>query len=393
MSFASALNILQPTLPYYLALTRYGLLRINQHSVEFDPNPKAPALAIEMAKTVFMMGGSSCTESYVMSRTLAEGPKVFAFSDALTCEALENFDLSVATTDYLQPFPSVVIELPTDYTRKRVVPFEQGTHAPDFLIVRHEPEAGCVLITMHLTSHQVLTRLLKLDSTLTLEEMWQKAERIWASKDTSGMTPEEIVLGNALSKLALNVCLMATAYGIRCLGPVNPSHYERLKRQAKVARKRGRDQQEKAEMELRMTPVRYAFAQEATLYRREPGEVRTEGNETGGWTVSPHWRRGHWRSQACSPGRSERRRVAIPSVLVNGHLFAGSPADSWRRTGCSKGSKVSQAEDWKNGTAVSACLDAPLILRTSWTTFFGCALFSQGIHQLLEFPHAPGLFR
>ena len=84
-----------------------------------------------MAKAVFTMGASSCIESYVMSRMLAEGPKVFAF-DALTCEALENFDLSVSTADYLQPFPSVVIELPQDYTRKRVVPFEEGKPRPGF---------------------------------------------------------------------------------------------------------------------------------------------------------------------------------------------------------------------------------------------------------------------
>ena len=77
----------------------------------------------------------------------------------------------MSTADYLQPFPSVVIELPADYTRKRVVPFEEGKHAPDFLIVRHEPEAGCVLVTMHMTSGQVLTRLLKLDPAWTLEEV------------------------------------------------------------------------------------------------------------------------------------------------------------------------------------------------------------------------------
>jgi len=142
MSFASALNVLRPTLPYYIALTKYGLLGITKDRFEFDPNPAAPPIALEMAKAVFTMGASSCTESLVMSRTLAEGPKVFVFLDALTCEALENFDLSVSTADYLQPFPSVVIELPSDYTKKRVVPFEEGTHAPDFVIVRHEPEAG-----------------------------------------------------------------------------------------------------------------------------------------------------------------------------------------------------------------------------------------------------------
>src|SRR3984893_4957703 len=154
MSFANALNVLRPTLPYYIALTKYGLLRITDHSFEFNPHRDAPPLALEMAKAVFTMGASSCTESFVMSRTLAEGPKLFAFSDALTCEALENFDLSVSTADYLQPFPSVVIELPSDYTQKRVVPFEGGRHAPEFVIVRHEPQTGCVLLAMHMTSHQ-----------------------------------------------------------------------------------------------------------------------------------------------------------------------------------------------------------------------------------------------
>jgi hypothetical protein len=240
---------------------------------------------------------------------------------------LENFDLSVATSDYLQPFPSVVIELPAHYSRKRVVPFEEGRHAPDFLIVRHEVEAGCVLIAMHLTSHQVLTRLLKLDPACMLEETWARAKRIWADEGTLGMTPEEIVLGSALSKLALNVCLMATAYGVRCLGPTNPSHHERLKRYAKLARKRGR-QQEQAEIDVRTDPVRYAFAQEVTLYQKEAGEVHCSVNGSGGWTVSPHWRRGHWRSQVCGPGRVERKRIAIPAVLVNAHLFLGAPCDT-----------------------------------------------------------------
>ena len=76
------------------------------------------------------------------------------------------------------------------------MPFEAGNHAPEFMIVRHEPEAGCVLVTMHLTSHQVLTRLLKLDPAWTLEEMWDKGKRAWDAKDTLGMTPEETALGN-----------------------------------------------------------------------------------------------------------------------------------------------------------------------------------------------------
>src|SRR6202023_1219858 len=91
---------------------------------------------------------------------------------------------------------------------------------------------------------QVLTRLLKLDPAWSLEEMWAKGARSWDAKHTLGMTPEETVLGNVLSKLALNVCLMATAYGVRCLGPSNPSHYERLKRYVKVAAEKAREGEE-----------------------------------------------------------------------------------------------------------------------------------------------------
>jgi hypothetical protein len=106
------------------------------------------------------------------------------------------------------------------------------------------------MVAMHMTSHQVMTRLLKLDPAWTLEEMWSKGKRTWDAKDSLDMTPEETVLGSALSKMALNVCLMATAYGVRCLGPSNPSHYERLKRHVKVAAKKGRERLERAEMDL-----------------------------------------------------------------------------------------------------------------------------------------------
>jgi hypothetical protein len=75
MSFANALSVLRPTLPYYVALTKYGQLRITKDSFEFDPHPAAPPIALEMAKAVFTMGASSCTESYVMSRTLVISPE------------------------------------------------------------------------------------------------------------------------------------------------------------------------------------------------------------------------------------------------------------------------------------------------------------------------------
>ena len=206
MSLASTLALVRPALPSYVNLTKFGLIQFHRDNFNLNLNPKAPLFAQEMAKTMFLMGASSVIEGYTMSKMLAEGPKVFNF-DALTCEALENFDLNVACADYCQPFPSVVIELPKDYVEKRVVPFDRGTHAPDFAVVHHDPNKNVVMLIVRMSSHQVLTRLLKLDLAPTMEEVWDMGKRSWGPEDSLAMTPEENDLGTAICKLALNVCL------------------------------------------------------------------------------------------------------------------------------------------------------------------------------------------
>jgi hypothetical protein len=45
---------------------------------------------------------------------------------------------------------------------------------------------------------------------------------------------------------------------------------------------------------------------------------------SGGSSVSPHWRRGHWRMQTYGTGRAERQRLFIRPVLVDSHRLAGA---------------------------------------------------------------------
>jgi hypothetical protein len=59
MSFANALSVLRRTLPYYVALTNYGLLRITKDSFEFHPDPAAPPVALEMARATCAWSGIS----------------------------------------------------------------------------------------------------------------------------------------------------------------------------------------------------------------------------------------------------------------------------------------------------------------------------------------------
>jgi hypothetical protein len=86
-------------------------------------------------------------------------------------------------------------------------------------------------------------------------------------------------------------------------------------------------------MEVRMMPVQYAFAQEVTLYRRER-VVDQHGDGDSGWTVSPHWRRGHWRSQPFGAGRSERNTGCDPFGAGERACSWDRPPTRWRPIGC-----------------------------------------------------------
>jgi hypothetical protein len=58
-----------------------------------------------------------------------------------------------------------------------------------------------------------------------------------------------------------------------------------LKRHAQLARKRGREQLEKAEMEVRTNPIRYTFALKVTLYQKEERTGQHEEQGDPEWTA------------------------------------------------------------------------------------------------------------
>lgn len=55
--------------------------------------------------------------------------------------------------------------------------------------------------------------------------------------------------------------------------------------------------------------------------RSEHGED-DDGQIAGSGTMAPHWRRAHWRTQACGVGRQDRKLVLVPRVLVNADKLA-----------------------------------------------------------------------
>lgn len=291
-----------------------------------NDHPDYP-LASKFALFCLHEGSPTAIEVYTMARFLYEGPKYFTFN-ALDCEALENFSLDLPTSEYAQPFPTLCIKLPKDYIQNRVVPFEKGTHYPTEILIHHAPHVKRLAVAIHMSSKQVLARMIVLDLPENLEKAWERSCTLFVDKEKSlDVGPEEAKMSDALVRLALSACLMAMVYGNKKIGPDNPSYAERLKRYVKVAHK-SKDPERIAEAEwnLNVLPVRYSFAQNVKLYRKER-ETDHKGEPTGKH-IAPHWRKGHYRMQPYGPHNSLRKRIAIPAVLVNAHLFLGEQSNT-----------------------------------------------------------------
>jgi hypothetical protein len=121
-------------------------------------------------------------------------------------------------------------------------------------------------------------------------------------------------------RILINSCLFLTHYGCRRLGSDNDSQRERLlKRIAK--KKRRREDCSQAESELKAIPEIYGFEQHVVMFDHVKEPSARTGD--GGWTVSPHWRKGSWVNQPYGPHQSLRKRIHRKASFVNAHLFVG----------------------------------------------------------------------
>lgn len=269
-------------------------------------------------------------ELLVLSKALGNGPKILCL-DQMQCEALENTELNFRIGEYSQPFDTMVIELPADYIKNRQVDCLQGgnirfdgsvvpsIHEPLIAVVHHEPTLLAILISIFMSSEQVFSVLLYEKDEEMLEEILDWT--IVKGKDIGNIevSGSENVMMNNIAHLALNACMVVDSLGYQKLGPANKDYYDRLER--KLASGSAKNKKETIK-ELQSIPMLYSISQNVELYDRvsEPNDTQ---HGTGG-TVGPHWRRSHWRKQACGPKYQDHKRIRIKSVLVNAKMFAGS---------------------------------------------------------------------
>jgi len=91
---------------------------------------------------------SSILETFIIGRAVADGPKIFR-PGRVDLELLEKMRLSIPFSEYRQPFPTMVVQLPPDYVKGKVVHCPQEgelhggaaappEHEPCFAVVHHE---------------------------------------------------------------------------------------------------------------------------------------------------------------------------------------------------------------------------------------------------------------
>lgn len=314
----------QPLVPTMLQLTEKEIwiepdpLRPNGFSLHVDTGDKVLDRLI-LDKTA---GGVHLGINWlVLCRMFREGVKVFRFSTE-TLEAMENYELNLPTSEYHQPFPTLVIDFPEDYCTARQVPFTnvrgQSVDArPQFVIMHKVPDQPilCVLIVFEDDVGNIAYGI-RLTTGATLEQCWEQ------NQTDRGFNPQEQAVANAGIRACLNANLLATHFGVSKGQPGNFQQQNALAgRLHQAQRRKQTDKVTEYKARLAAVPWVYTIDQEVAIYRKEASSH--EGQPTGRH-VHPHWRRGHWRNQPCGPGLQQTKRIPIPAVLVNGHRLLGN---------------------------------------------------------------------
>jgi hypothetical protein len=295
-------------------------IRRCEDKISFDINSSD-----EIMTKVAEHGQLHLMQTYVLFEMIRKGPKALNLPERYIAPLL-NTDLNLGIADYNQPFDFMCVNLPTDFINKYTAEYEDdalgngpGKHSPECVMVCHNQEAQVLILHVTFTSNQAITAMLNNNEDI---EQQINATLQATLTGSASIDESETIAAGAAAKIALNAMLLAEN-NLRGIGPYNESYYNRLKKQSQ--NKHTTDAQKRTnEIELATHPFIYEIDQNVQTYNKSDGSEH--GGTRGG--NKPHWRRGHYRLQRHGKGLEFQKRLRIPPVLVNSHLFLGNNIDS-----------------------------------------------------------------
>lgn len=246
-------------------------------------------------------GGTDAFAMHAGSTWLINGPKVFRPAPE-QCAALEQIEVRLTLEEYAQPYPALLVALP------------RGQYGPFNSVLCHRHPRPYLIMTLNSDDHtnDICTTVARTDG----NQIEVSIQRFDADLAELSQVAARVL------RVACNSCLALAHYGNH-LGYLFPKEVENDRRLAREQTERG----ERARRRLALAVQQVTFSQEITLHRTER---RAWDGEPGcsGAQKSTHWRRGHWHTVPHGPGRSLRKKVLYPPVLVRADLFTGDLADT-----------------------------------------------------------------
>ena len=251
---------------------------------------------------------------FAYSKLIASGPKVLR-PTAEQCEALEHVDVNLPFSEYEQPFPVFLAELPEAY--RRTLSQRCAHPCPRLVMCFHDRPSGYIFTSAEYGPERNCTF-----SIMRPHPRWASIEdALRFSFEPDG---PDLRIGEVVYRVAINFGLLLTRYGVKDCGPLDPQWYAEQKRRAK-ARKGHKAQRAQDFLDAAMH--RIDFRQEVVFYDSVK-QHHTGPPDAEGVSKRPHWRRGHFRRQPYGVGRTERRLVFVRPCFINAERFHGDKANT-----------------------------------------------------------------
>jgi hypothetical protein len=240
--------------------------------------------------------GADAFSMWANSIWLVDGPKVFRPTPA-QCRALEQIEVRLELSEYSQPYPALLVDLPTGYE-------------PYTSILCFKTDNLLVCVSQEPTHLHDIVTTVAVDGR-PLEVSLQRYD------DDCKENAKEA--GRAL-RVALNSCLALSNYGCHA-DYLYPKDVETDERLAEENTERG----ERARKRLEVTPSLVRFDREVVLHRPRPAH---EQGEPTGREREFGWVRGHWKMQAHGPSNTLRKRILIKPYMIRADKLIGELSDT-----------------------------------------------------------------
>lgn len=282
-----------------------------------------------------------------LAKALADGPKIFRPTPE-QCEALENAEARYSFSDYKQPFPVIILEIPQHY--REILKAKYGTEdAPKFVLVNHDDKNKFIAVSAFYSKSNIITHITPdREEYKTIEDSLTKNRE--RRQDSVSMTPEGqfVIPGNPelqnsseaefdaaenVQRLAVNFAMMMSLYTVKIAGPLDPAKFKEWEYEARAVRRGGEPTNRAKEAQIKLAAALHVieFEQHVEFYDEieEPVEVG-QGVDIEQLHKSPrsHWRRGHFVNQPCGVGNLGRKMIFRKPILVRAKYFLGDIKDS-----------------------------------------------------------------